>query len=86
MGQVCESYPEKGPGYRQIRRSKDRAPAEFPFLSFSHKLEAGVRKENAMSTIVLALLLIARVVFPIGALIALGEWIRRREENYWLRN
>ena len=39
-----------------------------------------------MSTIVLALLLIARVVFPIGALIALGEWIRRREENYWLRN
>lgn len=39
-----------------------------------------------MSTIVLTLLLAIRVVLPIGALIALGEWIRRREENYWLRN
>jgi uncharacterized protein YneF (UPF0154 family) len=39
-----------------------------------------------MSAIVLALLLILRVVLPIGALIALGEWIRRREAMYWLRS
>lgn len=37
-----------------------------------------------MSTIVLALLLLARVILPVGILIALGEWVRRREANYWL--
>jgi hypothetical protein len=37
-----------------------------------------------MSTITLAAILLIRVVVPISALLALGEWIRRREANYWL--
>ena len=37
-----------------------------------------------MSTIVFAALLLIRVVLPFSLLIALGEWMRRREANYWL--
>ncbi len=37
-----------------------------------------------MSTIALVAILLIRVVIPISALLALGEWIRRREANYWL--
>jgi hypothetical protein len=36
-----------------------------------------------MSTIAIAALLLVRVILPVGALIALGEWLRRREANYW---
>jgi hypothetical protein len=36
-----------------------------------------------MDTIALAAILLIRVILPAGALIALGEWIRRREANYW---
>ena len=36
-----------------------------------------------MNTIVLALILLARFILPFGLLIAFGEWIRRREANYW---
>jgi hypothetical protein len=43
-----------------------------------------VRKENAM-TIALAILLLIRIILPVSLLLALGEWVRRREENYWLR-
>lgn len=39
-----------------------------------------------MSTIALTVLLLIRVILPVGALIALGEALRRREANYWLRN
>jgi hypothetical protein len=42
-----------------------------------------VRKENAMNTIALALILLIRIILPVSALIALGEWVRRREANYW---
>lgn len=38
-----------------------------------------------MSTIALAVFLIIRVIVPISVLITLGEWLRRREANYWLR-
>lgn len=38
-----------------------------------------------MDAIALALFLLIRVIVPAGVLIALGEWIRRREANYWLR-
>ena len=38
-----------------------------------------------MNAIALALFLLIRVVVPVGLLIALGEWVRRREANYWLR-
>ena len=37
-----------------------------------------------MSTIVLAFLFLARVILPFILLLALGEWIHRREANYWL--
>lgn len=37
-----------------------------------------------MSTIALAAIFLIRVVVPISVLLALGEWFRRREANYWL--
>jgi hypothetical protein len=45
----------------------------------------GERKENAMNTIALALILLVRIVVPFSILIALGEWMRRREADYWFR-
>lgn len=36
-----------------------------------------------MSTIAIAALLLARVILPVSVLVALGEWLRRREANYW---
>jgi hypothetical protein len=36
-----------------------------------------------MDTIALAIILLIRVILPVSALIALGEWMRRREANYW---
>ena len=39
-----------------------------------------------MSTIALAVFLMIRVILPVIALIAFGEWIRRREASYWLKN
>lgn len=33
--------------------------------------------------IVLMMILI-RLVFPIGMVLCLGEWVRRRETQYWL--
>ena len=38
-----------------------------------------------MSTIALATIFLIRVVVPISVLLALGEWVRRREANYWLQ-
>ena len=37
-----------------------------------------------MSTIVLAVILMIRLILPFSILIAFGEWIRRREAMYWL--
>lgn len=37
-----------------------------------------------MSTIAFATILLIRVIIPVSALLALGEWMRRREANYWL--
>jgi hypothetical protein len=59
--------------------------AEFPFSLFSHKLSTNIRKEIAM-TIALAVILLIRIIFPVGLLLSLGEWIHRREEKYWLRS
>ena len=36
-----------------------------------------------MNTI--AILLLIRVIVPVGILLILGEWLRRREVNYWSR-
>jgi len=38
-----------------------------------------------MSTIVFAVILLIRVILPVSLLIAFGEWMRRREANYWLQ-
>lgn len=38
-----------------------------------------------MSAITITLFLLIRAVIPFGLLIVLGEWVRRREANYWLR-
>mgnify|MGYP001319048256 CR=1 FL=1 len=37
-----------------------------------------------MSTIALAAILLIRIILPVSLLIAIGEWLRRREANYWL--
>lgn len=36
-------------------------------------------------TIALAVILFIRVILPLGLLLALGEWVHRREADYWLR-
>jgi hypothetical protein len=38
-----------------------------------------------MTTIALTIILIVRVLVPLAILLTLGEWVRRREKNYWLR-
>jgi hypothetical protein len=38
-----------------------------------------------MSTVALAVFLLIRVILPVSLLIAVGEWVRRREANYWSR-
>jgi hypothetical protein len=38
-----------------------------------------------MNVIVVSIILLLRVVVPLGILLAIGEWVRRREENYWLK-
>jgi len=58
--------------------------AEFIFSSNSHTLGADKeRKENVMNTI--AILLLLRVIVPVSILLVLGEWIKRREVDYWSR-
>jgi hypothetical protein len=37
-----------------------------------------------MSTIAIAVIFLIRVIVPVSVLIAFGEWMRRREANYWL--
>jgi hypothetical protein len=34
---------------------------------------------------VILILIVTRVVLPVGILLFLGEWVRRREANYWTR-
>jgi hypothetical protein len=36
-----------------------------------------------MSTIAIAAFFLIRVFVPVSVLLLLGEWIRRREANYW---
>jgi len=38
-----------------------------------------------MTTIAFVVILLIRIMLPLSLLIALGEWARRREANYWLR-
>jgi hypothetical protein len=45
-----------------------------------------IRKENPMSAMVFAVILLIRLILPFSLLIAFGEWIRRREADYWFHN
>jgi hypothetical protein len=38
-----------------------------------------------MNVIALTILLVVRVLVPVAILFSLGEWVQRREKNYWLR-
>jgi hypothetical protein len=38
-----------------------------------------------MNVIAITILFLLRVVIPFGILLSLGEWMRRREANYWSR-
>lgn len=38
-----------------------------------------------MSTIAFATIFFLRIILPASLLLTLGEWVRRREANYWLR-
>ena len=56
------------------------------FVCIFSYTEIGIdEKENAMlgAEIVLTLILI-RVILPMGLVLLLGEWVRRREINHWL--
>ncbi len=34
---------------------------------------------------IIFLLFVARLIIPFGLLMLIGEWMRRRESNYWLK-
>jgi hypothetical protein len=36
-------------------------------------------------TIAFTLILLIRIILPLVLLLALGEWVSRREANYWAR-
>jgi hypothetical protein len=38
-----------------------------------------------MSTLAIAVILLIRIILPFSLLLALGEWVNRREAQYWLR-
>lgn len=38
-----------------------------------------------MTSIALAFLLLVRLIIPLIVLLTLGEWVRRREINYWFQ-
>jgi hypothetical protein len=38
-----------------------------------------------MNTIALFIILIVRVLVPVTVLFAIGEWVKRHDNNYWLR-
>jgi hypothetical protein len=45
-----------------------------------------MRKENAMNgSEIILLLFVVRLVIPFGLLMLVGEWLRRKESNYWLK-
>jgi hypothetical protein len=35
---------------------------------------------------VMLTLFVTRIVLPFGLLLLVGEWVRRRETDYWLRS
>ena len=39
-----------------------------------------------MSAIAFTLFILIRVFLPVGLLLAIGEWVRRRESQYWFHS
>jgi hypothetical protein len=39
-----------------------------------------------MNILAFAVILLIRIILPVSLLVALGEWVRRREANYWSRS
>ena len=37
-------------------------------------------------SIAFAVIVLIRILLPLGLLLGLGEWVRRREAHYWLRS
>jgi hypothetical protein len=66
---------------------QDRTVTEFTLFSSSLKLRWKVdEKENAMfGTEVIVVLMLIRILLPLGMLLWIGEWVRRRETRYWFR-
>jgi hypothetical protein len=45
-----------------------------------------IKKEYAMNgSEIILLLFVVRLVVPFGVLMLVGEWIHRKESNYWLK-
>ena len=43
-------------------------------------------KENTMNgSEIILLLFVFRLIIPFGVLMLVGEWLRRKESNYWLK-
>ena len=38
-----------------------------------------------MSTLAFAVIFLIRIILPFSLLLGLGEWLHRREAQYWLR-
>ena len=34
---------------------------------------------------IILLLFVVRIIIPFGFLMAIGEWLNRKESNYWLK-
>ncbi len=37
-----------------------------------------------MNAIALTIILVVRILVPVTLLFTIGEWVQRREKNYWL--
>jgi hypothetical protein len=59
--------------------------SEFTSGSYRPKLKANLGKEVAMVGLeVVIILLFVRIILPIGLIMLVGEWVHRREAEYWL--
>jgi len=38
-----------------------------------------------MNALAITIILLIRVFVPLGILLAIGEWVQRREKEYWLK-
>jgi len=56
------------------------------FGSYKAYAKGRIRKDNTMNgSEIILVLFIARIIIPFGMLLALGEWVRHHDANYWLK-